>query len=78
MKDRQIILEAISEVTLMAVQWIRESDEQIKQELASKGLVFIDENNGLDIRNIKSSVLKQINNDFPEWTNYIDEIQKIQ
>jgi len=78
MKDRQIILEAISEVTLMAVQWIRESDEQIKKELASKGLVFIDENNGLDIKNIKSSVLKQINNDFPEWTNYINEIQKIQ
>jgi len=78
MKDKQIILEAISEVTLMTAQWIRESDDQIKQELTSKGIVFIDKNNGLNIKNIKSSVLKQINNDFPEWTYYINELQKIQ
>ncbi len=75
--DKKIILDAISEVSRMAEKLVREFDEQIKEELSSKGLVFIDESNGLDIENIKFSVLKQINADFPEWKNYINEIQKV-
>ena len=76
--DQEIIMNAISKVSSMAANWIIESDQKIKNELISKGMIFIDEKNGLDLDNIKSSVQRQIKADFPEWKEYIKEIQKIE
>ncbi len=76
-RDQEIILNAISYVSIKATDWIIESDQEIINELSSYGITFIDETNGLDINNIKSSVQKQINSDFPQWNRYIQELQKI-
>jgi len=75
--DKKMILDAISEASRLVAELIRESDEQVKEKLASKGLVFIDESNGLDIESFKVSVLRQIDADFPKWKYYINEIQKV-
>lgn len=76
-RDQEIILNAISNVSVKAVEWIIESEQEIKNELEANGMTFIDETNGLDINNIKSSVQKKINSDFPQWNKYIQELQKI-
>jgi len=77
-KDQQIILDTIKELSAQAVKWIEDSDEQVKKILESKGLVFVDSTNGLDIDNIKHSVQAQIYSDFPEWQTHIDEIQNME
>ena len=76
-RDQEIILNAISYVSSKTTDWIIESDLEIIDELNSYGITFIDETNGLDIKNIKSSVQKQINSDFPQWNDYIQELQKL-
>jgi hypothetical protein len=45
--------------------------------LESEGMVLVDSTTGLDIDKFKKSVQAQINNDFPEWNDYIEKIQKI-
>ncbi len=75
--DQLIILDAVKELSAETVKWIKDSDEELKKILESKGLVFIDSTNGLDIDNIKRSVKTQIYTDFPEWKTYINEIQNI-
>ncbi|MFC1761445.1 TRAP transporter substrate-binding protein [Planctomycetota bacterium] len=76
--DKRMIEDAVADVTARATQWIRQSDEQIREELAEKGLVFIDASNGLDIEGFRSSVLEQFYADFPAWKNYIIDIQKVE
>ncbi len=76
-EDQQIILNTIKELSAESVKWIEDSDEQLKNILMSKGLVFIDSTNGLDIINIRHSVQARIYADFPEWKNYMHQIQKI-
>jgi len=77
-RDREIIIKAISDVSNQAVDWILESDLEIRTELESKGMTFIDETGGLDVNGIRSSVLKRINSDFPQWQSYIQELQRIE
>ena len=76
-EDRIKIEETIAEVSLMASKWITQSDEIIKEELIDKGIVFTDSGNGLELNRIKSSVINQVNKDFPEWQHYIEGIQKV-
>ncbi len=76
--DQQLISNTITELSLEAVKWIKESDEQLIKILESEGLVFIDSANGLDIENIRHSVQTQIYADFPEWESYMEQIQEIQ
>ena len=76
-EDQQVILDAIKEISALALKWIEDSDEELKKILESEGMVFIDSTNGLDIDNFRQSVQTQIEADFPEWNAYIEEIQKI-
>jgi tripartite ATP-independent transporter DctP family solute receptor len=77
-RDRETILKAVSDVSNRAVEWILESDREIRDELESLGMIFIDTTSGLDIHEIRSSVMERIHSDFPQWQHYIDELQKIQ
>jgi TRAP-type C4-dicarboxylate transport system substrate-binding protein len=76
--DRETIRKAIAEASIMTARHIVKTDEQIVAELLKYGIVFTDEQNGLQIETIKHSVLDRIRKDFPEWVEYIEEIQKIQ
>ena len=73
--DQQIIVDAVESAGRKTVGWIMERDEQIINEFKTKGKIIIDEANGLNIESFKSSVLKQIYQDFPFWEDYIKEIQ---
>ncbi|MFW5872430.1 MAG: TRAP transporter substrate-binding protein [bacterium] len=76
-KDQKIIHDAISTASDMAVEWITQADQEIIKALMASGMTFINEDDGLEINNIKSSVKNQISKDFPHWTKYIKDIQNI-
>ena len=40
-------------------------------------MIFIESKDGLDLDAFRKAVLGQINKDFPEWTNYIEEIRAV-
>lgn len=75
--DKNIILEAISDASYNIANKILEDDERIKKELVRHGLIIIDSTNGLNMHSFKTSVLNQINKDFPEWKQYITDIESI-
>ena len=75
--DQDIIRGAVDEASSKAVEWITREDNRIIKELQAKGVIFIDESDGLDINDFKSSALKQVNLDYPEWDGFIREIQQM-
>ncbi len=76
-EDRVIINDAIIEVGLMTAKWIIDDDEQIKAQLGNEGMIFIDESNGLKLNMMKTSVLNQVENDFPKWKLFIEGIENV-
>ncbi len=40
-------------------------------------MTFVTEKEGLDVEAFRKAVLGQINKDFPEWANYITQIQAV-
>ena len=43
----------------------------------AKGMIFVEEKDGLDIEAFRKAVLAQVNKDFPEWTGYIEQIRAV-
>ena len=43
----------------------------------AKGMVFVEEKDGLDIAAFRKAVLAQVDKDFPEWTSYIEQIRAV-
>ncbi len=77
-KDREIIQTAMTDMANRSLQWARESKEEMKEILTAEGITFIEEKDGLDLDAFRTSVLEQINKDFPEWRELIKEIQSIE
>jgi tripartite ATP-independent transporter DctP family solute receptor len=55
-------------------QSIPAADRKIME---AKGMVFVEEKDGLDVEAFRKAVLAQVNKDFPEWTSYIQQIQAV-
>jgi tripartite ATP-independent transporter DctP family solute receptor len=75
--DQEIMNSAIMEAGQLTKQWILDDDERIKGELVNVGLKFIDEANGLELNDMKQSVLTRIKSDFPQWESYINSIENV-
>ena len=39
-----------------------------RKDLEAKGMVFVEEKDGLDVEGFRKAVLAQVNKDFPEWS----------
>ena len=53
----------------------RETAAKYRKDLEAKGMIFVEEKDGLDVAAFQKAVLAQVNKDFPEWTGYIQQIQ---
>jgi len=75
--DRKIIEDTLAEVGAKTLEWDAQTAAKYRSDLEAKGMVFIEAKDGLDIPAFQKAVLAQVNKDFPEWTNYIQQIQAV-
>src|ERR1700716_4360277 len=75
--DRKIMEETMVEVGRKTLDWDRETAAKYRQDLEAKGMVFIEQKDGLDVEGFRKAVLAQVNKDFPEWGKYIEQIRAV-
>lgn len=75
--DRKILEDTMAEVGAKTLAWDKETFAQYRKDLEAKGMTFIEEKDGLDIAAFRKAVLDQVAKDFPDWTNYISQIQAV-
>ncbi len=75
--DRKIMEGVFAEMAQTSLKWAEEADADIKDKLRAAGVTIIEEKDGLDVGAFRKVVLAQINQDFPEWADYIKRIQAI-
>jgi len=75
--DRKILEDTMAEVGKKTLDWDRDTAAKYRKDLEAKGMVFVEEKDGLDIEGFRKSVLTQVAKDFPDWTGYIDQIRAV-
>ena len=75
--DRKILEDTMAEVSRKTLDWDRETAAKYRKDLEAKGMVFVDEKDGLDVEGFRKAVLAQVNKDFPDWTGYIEQIRAV-
>ena len=75
--DRKIMEDTMAEVGRKTLDWDKETSAKYRKDLEAKGMIFVESKDGLDLEAFRRSVLAQVNKDFPEWTNYIEEIRNV-
>jgi len=76
--DRKIMEDTMAEVGKKTLDWDRDTAAKYRADLEAKGMVFVEEKDGLDVEAFRKAVLGQVNKDFPEWTAYIEQIRAVQ
>ena len=76
--DRKIMEDTMAEVGRKTLDWDRDTSAKYRADLEAKGMIFVEEKDGLDIEGFRKAVLTQVNKDFPEWTGYIEQIRAVQ
>ncbi len=72
--DQDLIVEALDEMAWASLDWARESEEMLIEEITSQGVTFTTVDNGLDLEAFRTAVLAQVDRDFPGFARYIDMI----
>jgi tripartite ATP-independent transporter DctP family solute receptor len=75
--DRKIMEDTMIEVGQKTLDWDRDTSAKYRKDLEGKGMVFVEEKDGLDVNAFRTAVLAQINKDFPDWSGYIDQIRAV-
>jgi len=75
--DRKIMESTMIEVGKKTLDWDRETFGKYRKELEAKGMVFVEQKDGLDVEGFRKAVLAQVNKDFPEWGKYIEQIRAV-
>ena len=75
--DRKIFEDTMAEVGRKTLDWDRETSAKYRKDLEAKGMIFIEQKDGLDVEGFRTAVLAQVKKDFPEWTNYIEQIRAV-
>ena len=76
-EDRKIMEATMIEVGRKTLDWDRETFGKYRKELEGKGMVFVEQKDGLDVEGFRKAVLAQVNKDFPEWGKYIEQIRAV-
>ena len=75
--DRKILENTMIEVGRKTLDWDRETFGKYRKELEGKGMIFVEQKDGLDVEGFRKAVLAQVNKDFPEWGKYIEQIRAV-
>jgi hypothetical protein len=65
------------EVGMRTLDWDRDTAAKYRKDLEAKGMVFVEEKDGLDIAAFRTAVLAQVAKDFPDWTSHIEQIRAV-
>ena len=75
--DRKIIEDTMAEVGRKTLDWDRDTAVRYRKDLEAKGMIFIEQKDGLDVEAFRKAVLAQVGKDFPEWSAYIEQIRAV-
>jgi len=75
--DRKILEDTMAEVGKKTLDWDRDTAAKYRKDLEAKGMVFVEEKDGLDVEGFRKAVLTQVGKDFPDWTGYIEQIRAV-
>src|SRR5258706_16169430 len=75
--DRKIMEDTMVEVGRKTLDWDRETSAKYRKDLEAKGMIFVEQTDGLDVDGFRQAVLAQVNKDFPEWGKYIEQIRAV-
>ena len=75
--DRKIMEDTMIEVGMKTLDWDRDTAAKYRKDLEAKGMVFVEQKDGLDVEGFRKAVLAQVNKDFPEWGKYIEQIRAV-
>jgi len=62
--DRKIMVDTMIEVGERTLDWDRETSAKYRKDLEAKGMVFVEQKDGLDVEAFRKAVLAQINKDW--------------
>ena len=75
--DRNIVESTMIEVGKKTVDWDSETSAKYRKDLEARGMIFVEQKDGLDVEGFRKAVLAQVNKDFPEWGKYIEQIRAV-
>jgi len=75
--DRRIMEDTMAEVGAKTLDWDKQTAAKYRADLEAKGMIFVEEKDGLDIAAFQKAVLAQVGKDFPDWTGYIEQIRAV-
>ena len=76
-KDQKAIMEVLDKKAQESLKWATDGEAELVKSLQGRGMKFITEKDGLDLNAFRTSVLKQIRADFPNFGPYIDQIAAV-
>lgn len=76
--DRKIFEKALADAQQYSLDWSMDQRTNYIKMFEEKGVTIIGEEDGLDNEAFKEAVLAQVYKDYPDWNEYIEEIQKIE
>ena len=77
-EDRKIFSEVVDELAQWSLERTNAAEAELEDKMRAEGVTIIEEEDGLDIPAFRKGVLAQINEDFPEWTQYIERVQQVE
>ncbi|MBQ1291341.1 MAG: TRAP transporter substrate-binding protein [Lachnospiraceae bacterium] len=76
-EDQQIILDIFDQMAVDYAAKVADMEAFQFSEIEKAGMKIITKEDGLDVDAFRESVLKQIKETFPQWTELIDKIQSL-
>jgi|YelNatPaOPRAMG01_1025707.scaffolds.fasta_scaffold31546_2 tripartite ATP-independent transporter DctP family solute receptor len=76
-EDRKILEACVTESADIETTLAKKAEVELKAKFKEKGMIIIEEKDGLDKKGFKEAVMAQIKKDFPEWSDYIRRIQAV-
>lgn len=77
-QDRESVLTALDELAYETLASAQKAEKELVDVLTEKGMTFITAEDGLKLDEFREGVVAQVNQDFPQWAPYIEQIAAIQ
>ncbi|KUF11837.1 TRAP transporter substrate-binding protein [Pseudoponticoccus marisrubri] len=77
-ENREAILTSLDELAYETLATAQQAEQDLVGTLTEKGMTFITGDDGLELDAFREGVVAQVNEDFPSWAPYIEQIAAIE
>lgn len=77
-EQQSAIIEVLDQKADESLQWAQSSEDQLVARLEEQGMTVIGADDGLDLDAFSEQVSAQIDEDFPEFAPYIEQISRVE